>query len=40
MPGLAEVAQMVEQLTCNEKVVGSIPAFGKYYKSGEVTEMD
>ena len=30
MPGLAEVAQLVEQLTCNEKVGGSIPLFGKY----------
>ena len=30
MPGLAEVAQLVEQLTCNEKVMGSSPFFGKY----------
>ncbi len=26
--GYTEVAQLVEQLTCNEKVTGSMPVFG------------
>ncbi len=32
--GLAEVAQLVEQLIRNEKVGGSIPLFGTKFKKG------
>jgi hypothetical protein len=34
--GLAEVAQLVEQLIRNEKVGGSIPLFGTIRKKEEV----
>lgn len=38
MARLAGVAQLVEQLTCNEKVEGSIPFTGTKYLSNVVHE--
>ena len=36
MPPFAGIAQMVEQLICNQKVVGSIPTVGTIPKPAKV----
>ena len=34
-PTIAEIAQLVEQLTCNQQVTGSIPVFGTIFLEGQ-----
>ena len=34
----AEIAQLVEQLTCNQQVTGSIPVFGTTWGDSEVAK--